>query len=531
MTTVLPELKAPFVRSDADVMRAAFVVPPSAGLAAVHPVHGESNAIVERAREQFTVFANRLVAAGVKCAVPESEAAGASSLCADIALLFPEGAFVMRPSDLRRRGEVAAVEAALARAGIPIVGRIEAPGLLDGGDVLRVGDTVFIGVPRQRRAEVGIPAFVHGNALGREQLAAYARSLGRTVVEIAMNADVLRLRSVAAALDAETVLYAPGVIDGSVFAGLRTFEAPRGEDYGAGRLDARAATRARQRALPPDDAALAQSEGRRRIDRPLGVRQSRHHAVAARARSQAGIVRFVRIAIVSDIHGNLRGLDACLADLAEQGGADAIVAAGDYCMDGPQPAEVIDRLIALGALCVRGNTDRVLADAAFADEHDEELRWYRERIGETRLGWLRDLPFSRSFGDGADGLLVVHANPKTDDEHIWPDASDEFLERITAGVRERTIAFGHLHLPYARVWRDRLFIDVASAGLPKDGDPRAGYALLTQRSGGWQVKHRRVPFDVERVARDIAKCGMPDAARRIRVLRRHRYKQLDLAIP
>ena len=75
------------------------------------------------------------------------------------------------------------------------------------------------------------------------------------------------------------------------------------------------------------------------------------------------------------------------------------------------------------------------------------------------------------------------------------------------------------------------FVDVASAGLPKDGDARAGYALLTQRSGGWEVKHRRVGFDVERVARDIAKCGMPDAARHVKVLRRHRYKQLDLAIP
>jgi predicted phosphodiesterase len=238
----------------------------------------------------------------------------------------------------------------------------------------------------------------------------------------------------------------------------------------------------------------------------------------------------VRVAIFSDIHGNLRGLDACLADLHEQGGADALVAAGDYCVDGPQPAEVIDRLIEIGALCVRGNTDRVLTDAAIGTD-DAELAWYRLALGEMRLGWLRELPFARSFGDGPDGLLVVHANPKTDDEHIWPDASDAFLERVTEGVAQRTIAFGHLHLPYARVWRDRLFVDVASAGLPKDGDARAGYALLTRRSGGWEVKHRRVVFDVERVVREIERSGMPEAAKRVKVLRRHRYKQLDVAIP
>ncbi len=72
------------------------------------------------------------------------------------------------------------------------------------------------------------------------------------------------------------------------------------------------------------------------------------------------------------------------------------------------------------------------------------------------------------------------------------------------------MAFGHLHLPYARVWRDRLLVNVASAGLPKDGDPRACYALLTQRPGGWEVKHRRVAFNVDKVAREIEKSGMPE---------------------
>ena len=243
----------------------------------------------------------------------------------------------------------------------------------------------------------------------------------------------------------------------------------------------------------------------------------------------------MRIALFSDIHGNIRGLDACLDDLRSQGYADVIVGAGDYCMDGPRPREVLERLEEIGAVCLRGNTDRYLSDVAtFPAADDEEgrgLAWQRDRLGDTWLGWLAELPFALHFGEGPDGLLVVHANPKTDDEHIWPDADDAFLTRVTARVVERTIAFGHLHLPYARVWRDKLFVNVASAGLPKDGDERAGYAILTQRSGGWQVKHRRVPFDVDKVARDIEKSGMPDAEKRIKVLRRRRYKQLAECIP
>ncbi len=243
----------------------------------------------------------------------------------------------------------------------------------------------------------------------------------------------------------------------------------------------------------------------------------------------------MRLALFSDIHGNIRGLDACLDDLRTQGGADTIVGVGDYCMDGPRPRAVVERLREVEAVCVRGNTDRAIGETCVPDDDDAReraaLAWQREELGERNVAWLRDLPFSARFGAGDGALLVAHANPQTDDEHLWPDADDARLERAFAGVAERTFAFGHLHLPYARVWRDRLLVNVASAGLPKDGDPRAGYAILTQRSGGWEVKHRRVVFDVERVVCDIERSGMPDRAKRVNVLRRHRYKELDERIP
>jgi len=247
-------------------------------------------------------------------------------------------------------------------------------------------------------------------------------------------------------------------------------------------------------------------------------------------------VAAARIALFSDIHGNVRGLDACLEDLRDQGGAETLVGVGDFCMDGPTGRKVLERLQSVGAICLRGNTDRYLSDResfpATSDEREDvQFRWQREQLGETWLQWLAALPFALRFGDGPDGLLVVHANPQTDDEHVWPDADDAFLERVTHGVPERTIAFGHLHLSYVRLWRDKLLVNVASAGLPKDGDPRAVYAILTQRSGGWEVKHRRVPFNVDAVERDIVRAGMPDAKKRTNVLRRHRYKNLDERIP
>ena len=237
----------------------------------------------------------------------------------------------------------------------------------------------------------------------------------------------------------------------------------------------------------------------------------------------------MRIAVLSDIHGNVHALNRCLDDLAARGGADVVVAAGDLCLDGPKPKHVLEKLRAIGARCLRGNTDRFVGEADLAQLDDEDARgvqWVRERIGADWANWLRELPFSLTFGDGEDGLLVCHANPKNDDEHVWPDAYDDTLEELFDGVTQRTIAFGHLHLPYVRVWRGRTLVNVASAGLPKDGDPHAHYAILTWRSGGWEVQSRHVEFDVDKVARQLKRSGIPDVKERLATLRRHRYWKL-----
>jgi predicted phosphodiesterase len=239
----------------------------------------------------------------------------------------------------------------------------------------------------------------------------------------------------------------------------------------------------------------------------------------------------MRVAILSDIHGNAVALEACLDDLAHEGGADRIVAAGDLCMDGPRPKRVLRRLREIGASIVRGNTDRMIAlddPTDYADEERDAIRWQRGALGQDWVAWLGAAPATLAFGDGPDGLLVTHATPQRDDEHVWPDASGEQLERITAGIVQKTLAFGHLHVPYVRRWRDRLLVNVASAGLPKDGDPRAHYAILTRRVDGWSVRQRRIAYDVDKVERQLRRSGIPGLDERIETLRRHRYKQLGV---
>jgi putative phosphoesterase len=243
----------------------------------------------------------------------------------------------------------------------------------------------------------------------------------------------------------------------------------------------------------------------------------------------------MRVAVLSDIHGNLLGLDACLTDLESQGGAEAVAIAGDLCLDGPKPKKVLQRLEEIGATCIRGNTDRYISEEEFDEKFEPaevaQIAWTRREVGERWLSWLKELPFALRIGEDDNQLLIVHANPKSDDEHIWPDADEALLQRLIGDERATAIAFGHLHLPYVRLWRRTLLVNVASAGLPKDGDPRVGYVIFTERDGGWEAKHRRVPFDVKRVATQLADCGIPESAELIATLRRHRYKGLKNLIP
>jgi len=188
----------------------------------------------------------------------------------------------------------------------------------------------------------------------------------------------------------------------------------------------------------------------------------------------------MRVAVLSDIHGNLVALEAVLADLAAQGGADALAIAGDLCLDGPRPREVLERVRGLDCAVVQGNTDRDLAltpEQSAKLGYADLLTWTREQIGGEGLAYLGALPFSHRIAapDRRSVLLIVHANPKDMDQHLPPLAPENQIAPLLADLPPEvtTIAFGHLHLPYVRdVGRLRL-IDISSVGLPKDGDRRA----------------------------------------------------------
>ena len=226
---------------------------------------------------------------------------------------------------------------------------------------------------------------------------------------------------------------------------------------------------------------------------------------------------------MSDTHGNLAALRAVVDSLPDH---DRVVVAGDLCLDGPDPAEVLDLLQDLGWSLLRGNTDQDLVSPPLdlKDHKARLVQWTREQLGERRLGCLDQLaPSTRIAGEGGETVLVVHANPLNLEDHLRPTMTEEELEPYLAGIDATILAFGHLHIPYVRPVAEVLLVDVASVGHPKDHDLRAAYTVLTWDGGARSITQVRVPYDVEEAVHRTRRSGMPDAEKQIALLLRASY--------
>jgi predicted phosphodiesterase len=215
-------------------------------------------------------------------------------------------------------------------------------------------------------------------------------------------------------------------------------------------------------------------------------------------------------------------LEAVLAEIRREAAPDALFVAGDLVLLGPRPAEALALLRSIeGARFVKGNTDQYLIDDS---DDEQEVAFARRLLSNDDIAFVRDLPFEQRL-EVAPGheLLVVHANPRDLEGQIRLDSSDEMLRPMLLGVTSEVVAFGHYHVPFVRRLDDWTLVDVASVGLPRDGDQRAVYAVLDWEQGAWRVEHKRVAFDIQAVARDFAAVGYPGAAQAARRLLKASY--------
>jgi predicted phosphodiesterase len=236
----------------------------------------------------------------------------------------------------------------------------------------------------------------------------------------------------------------------------------------------------------------------------------------------------MRVALVSDMHGNAVAFRAALADIERQD-VDLIVSLGDVAQGGPQPVECIELLRELQCRCVLGNSDAFLvtldlgAEPVEDEDRLEQLletaRWSREQLGAERLAFLRSFQPTVDVEVGARQVVCCHATPGSNEDVVLPATPSDEVRGTLDGVKADAVAAGHVHLQWLRRFGDVLWFCVGSVGLvyehkePLDDvpfEPFSEYALVADDLA---VEFRRIPFDVEELIEDARAKDFPDVER------------------
>lgn len=235
----------------------------------------------------------------------------------------------------------------------------------------------------------------------------------------------------------------------------------------------------------------------------------------------------MRIALISDIHGNLVSLQTALADI-EQRGVDEIICLGDVATLGAQPNEVIACLQALGCRCVMGNHDSFLIDRDDILHYTDDaavvgmVDWCKTKLSSAELDFLRTfVPMFEVPLGGDDTMLCFHGSPRSNTELILATTPEDKLVEALAGCKATVMVGGHSHIQMLRRLGDALVVNAGSVGAPFRTMPPAGrlrilpwieYAIVDWRAGILNVEMQRVPVDMKAMHGAILASDMPNAA-------------------
>lgn len=233
----------------------------------------------------------------------------------------------------------------------------------------------------------------------------------------------------------------------------------------------------------------------------------------------------MRLALISDIHGNCVALEAVLANIHQEQ-VDSIICLGDVATLGPQPKEVLARLRELGCPCIIGNHESALfqldraTEFHIGQELHPTLQWCADQLNPQDWDFLRSFHPVLEVPHSPDAkLLCFHGSPLSNTDLILPTTPGETLDKLFAGQTATIFAGGHSHIQMLRPHEGRLFVNPGSVGnvflrphVPGTVPtllPWAEYALVTWSNGVLSADLRRVPFDVTALSRVIAKSDIP----------------------
>ncbi|UVE51186.1 metallophosphatase family protein [Haloferax larsenii] len=208
----------------------------------------------------------------------------------------------------------------------------------------------------------------------------------------------------------------------------------------------------------------------------------------------------MRLGVISDVHGNLPALEAVLSDMPQ---VDTLVCAGDVVGYNPWPEECVAELADREVPTVSGNHDRAVVSGTsfrFNQMAAAGVEYARESLSQESMEWLESLPEYRTVADGR--VQLVHGHPDDPDRYTYPD---DFSPRLLSG--EDLLVLGHTHVQGYEQYGEGIVLNPGSVGQPRDGDPRAAYAVVDLDA--LTVETHRVEYDIERVEDRIEAVGLP----------------------
>ncbi|MCL7418624.1 MAG: metallophosphatase family protein [Halalkalicoccus sp.] len=208
----------------------------------------------------------------------------------------------------------------------------------------------------------------------------------------------------------------------------------------------------------------------------------------------------MRVGLVSDIHANRVALEAVLEDMPA---VDRLFCAGDVVGYNPWPVECLEIVRERGIPTVMGNHDRAVAsDTAFRFNAMAKagVEHARRELSNEQLEWLAGFPEERTELEG--NVKLVHGHPENPDHYTYPG---EFGPDLLGD--EKLLVMGHTHIQSHEIYDEGIVCNPGSVGQPRDGDPRAAYAVVDL--DGREVEERRVEYDIDSVIEAVETAGLP----------------------
>ncbi len=221
----------------------------------------------------------------------------------------------------------------------------------------------------------------------------------------------------------------------------------------------------------------------------------------------------MRIASISDIHGNPDALDAVLSAIKKEA-PDRLAVLGDLAAFGPEPSEVVDRIRDLSeALVIQGNTDRYVLemDSPNSDQIWEAIWWTKGQLAAEQIQYLGSLQQMETIQADKVSILFCHADPISDDGGFFLKDEAAFAEKI-AQATEKVVVCGHTHVPMWRPIGEQILVNDGSAGFPYDGDPCPSYVVIdTKGDEVSDIRIERVEYNTKSISHRLNAISLPMA--------------------